>query len=77
MKKFDYEAAPLVLAYVIGPLLENNLRKSLIMTQGDFSAFFLRPISAGCLIIALFLLISPLVPRLSQKRKVIALEKGF
>ena len=77
MKKFEYEAAPLVLAYVIGPLLENNLRKSLIMTQGDFSAFFLRPISAGCLIIALFLLISPLVPWLSKKRKVIAVEKGF
>ncbi len=76
MRKFDYEAAPLVLAYVIGPLLENNLRKSLILSQGDFSIFFFRPISAGCLVVALFLLASPIMPWMAKKRQQIAKETG-
>ena len=75
MKKFEYEGAPLVLAFVLGPLLENNLRKSLIMSQGDFSIFFLRPLSAVSLIFALFLLISPLIPWMGKKRKAIAKEE--
>ena len=75
MKKFDYEGAPLVLAFVLGPLLENNLRKSLIMSQGDFSIFFIRPLSAICLLIALFLLVSPLIPWMRKKRKEIPIEE--
>jgi putative tricarboxylic transport membrane protein len=75
MKKFAYEPAPLVLAFVLGPLLENNLRKSLILSQGDFTLFFLRPISAVCLVLALVLLVSPLIPRLGKKRRQIALEE--
>jgi len=74
MKKFEYEGAPLVLAFVLGPLLENNLRKSLIMSQGDFSIFFLRPLSAASLIIAIFLLISPLIPWMGKKRHEIPKE---
>lgn len=68
MKKFDYEGAPLVLAFVLGPLMENNLRKSLIMSQGDFSIFFTRPLAAISLIIALFLLVSPVMPWMARKR---------
>jgi putative tricarboxylic transport membrane protein len=75
MKKFDYDGAPLILAQVIGPLLENNLRKALIMSRGDLSIFFVRPISAVCLILALFLLISPFLPWLGKKRKEIAKEE--
>ncbi len=71
MKKFGYEGAPLVLAFVLGPLMENNLRKSLIISQGDFSIFFVRPLAAASLILALFLLISPLIPGLGRKRRVI------
>ncbi len=74
MKKFDYEGAPLVLAFVLGPLMENNLRKSLIMSQGDFSIFFTRPLAAASLVIALFLLISPLIPYLRKKREEIPKE---
>jgi putative tricarboxylic transport membrane protein len=69
MKKFEYEGAPLVLAFVLGPLFENNLRKSLIMSQGSSSIFFLRPISAAFLILALFILISPLIPGIRKKRE--------
>jgi len=74
MKKFGYEGAPLVLAFVLGPLMENNLRKSLIISQGDFSIFLVRPLAAASLILALFLLISPLIPGLGKKRR--AIPKG-
>ncbi len=60
MKKFDYEAAPFVLALVVGPMMENALRRSMIMSRGSFSIFFQRPISAVFLGLALLMLISPL-----------------
>jgi putative tricarboxylic transport membrane protein len=44
-RKFDYEPAPLILAFVIGPMLEKSLRQSLIISGGNLSIFFLRPIS--------------------------------
>jgi putative tricarboxylic transport membrane protein len=74
MKKFEYEGAPLVLAFVLGPLMENNLRKSLIMSQGDFSIFFTRPLAAASLIVALVLLISPFIPWMGRKREEIPKE---
>ena len=55
MKKFEYEEAPLVRAFVLGPLFEVNLRKSLILSHGDFSIFFTKPLSAVSLIVALLL----------------------
>jgi putative tricarboxylic transport membrane protein len=75
MKKFEYEGAPLVLAFVLGPLLENNLRKSLILSQGDFAIFVTRPLSAACLALAILLLVSPLLPALAQRRRAVAVEE--
>jgi putative tricarboxylic transport membrane protein len=75
MRKFGYEPAPLVLAFVLGPLMENNLRKSLILSQGDFAIFVTRPLSVACLAIALFLLLSPLLPALRKRREVVAMEE--
>jgi putative tricarboxylic transport membrane protein len=63
LKKFDYEAAPLVLALVIGPMMEEALRQSLILSAGSFSIFFERPISAGFIFTAALLLIFPLLTR--------------
>jgi putative tricarboxylic transport membrane protein len=57
MRKCDYEPAPLVLAYVLGPMLEQGLRQSLLMSEGSFTIFLLRPISAVSLMIGVFLLI--------------------
>ncbi|MBP6768768.1 MAG: tripartite tricarboxylate transporter permease [Reyranella sp.] len=74
MRKFGYEAAPLVLAFVLGPMLENNLRKSLILSQGSFEIFVVRPISIACLAVAAFLLIAPLLPALRKKREKVALD---
>ena len=75
MRKFGYEPAPLVLAFVLGPMVENNLRKSLIISQGDFWIFLDRPISLTCLIIAAIMLIAPLLPALRAKREVVALDQ--
>jgi putative tricarboxylic transport membrane protein len=56
-RKFKYEPAPLIMAFVLGPLLEKSLRQSLLMSMGNFSIFFTRSISAFCLIIAILLLL--------------------
>ncbi len=63
MKKFDYEASPLVLALVLGPMMENAFRRSLVISDGDFGIFFQRPISASFLIIGLLILFSPIFLR--------------
>ena len=69
MKKFEYEAAPLILAFVISPMLENAFRQSLIMSQGSFSIFFNRAISFNSLlIIAILLLASTLIPGFKKIR---------
>jgi putative tricarboxylic transport membrane protein len=68
MKKFEYEGAPLILAFVLGPMVEVNLRKSLIMSDGSFFIFFNRPMSALFLIVAIVLLVFPLIPGLGGKR---------
>jgi putative tricarboxylic transport membrane protein len=58
MKKCDYEPAPLVLAYVLGPMMEQALRQSLILSGGSFKIFVSRPISVVCLTVAVLLLIT-------------------
>jgi putative tricarboxylic transport membrane protein len=75
MRKFGYEPAPLVLAFVLGPMLENNLRKSLILSQGDFAIFLERPISAVCLGLAAVALLAPLLPALARRRSRFATEQ--
>jgi putative tricarboxylic transport membrane protein len=62
MKKLSLEAAPMVLAFVLGPMMETALRQSLIKSRGSFSIFFTRPISATCLIFAIALMVIPLLP---------------
>ena len=63
MRKFDYEGAPLILAMVIGPMMEEALRQSLILSAGDFAIFVSRPISGAFMLAALVLLVLPLVRR--------------
>jgi putative tricarboxylic transport membrane protein len=72
MKKFHYEGAPLVLALVLGKMLETTLRQSLILSRGDFSIFVSRPISLGFLIVAALLLIAPII---TQRKKLSTLEE--
>jgi putative tricarboxylic transport membrane protein len=58
LRKFDYEEAPLVMAFILGPIFETAFRQSLIMSDGKFSIFLKRPISAVALAISALLLIS-------------------
>jgi len=76
MRKIGYEAAPLVLAFVLGPMLENNLRKALILSQGELVTFVERPISAACLALAAALLAAPLIPALRSRRERVAVEQA-
>jgi putative tricarboxylic transport membrane protein len=75
MRKFEYEPAPLVLAYVLSPLLENALRQSLILSGGSFTIFFARPISSGCLILAVVLLMTSILPFIRKRREKILAEE--
>lgn len=68
MRKFDYEPAPLILAYVLSPILEDSLRQSLIISSGSMGIFVSRPIAAGFLFVALVLLISAVLPAIRKKR---------
>ena len=70
MRKLNYEGAPLVMAYVLGPLLELNLRRSLIVSDGSFLIFFTRPVSATILVVAIVILAFSFVSRLRKRRPV-------
>jgi len=67
MRKAEYEPAPLVLALVLGPMIEEAFCQSLISYHGDLTIFLKRPISAGFLIMSLIMIFSTVF--LSQKRK--------
>ena len=60
LRKSDYDLAPLILAYVIGPILERTLRQSLTISDGDPSIFFTRPVSRALAIVIILSLLSPL-----------------
>ncbi len=60
MKRYEFEGAPLIMALVLGRMLESSLRRALMMSDGNPMIFLTRPISALFLIIALILLLSPL-----------------
>jgi len=68
MKKCEYEPAPLILAYVLGPKMEQAMRQSLIMSDGSFTIFIVRPISGVCLAVAAFLLITAVTGFSKKKR---------
>ncbi len=64
MRKIDLPTAPLVLAFVLGPLFEQAVRRSLIISQGDLTIFFTRPWSVVFLVLTLVIAIGPaLIPQ--------------
>jgi len=56
LRKFEFDPAPLVLGLVIAPILEQSLRQSLIMSNGDYTIFLTRPISVSLLVVSATLL---------------------
>jgi putative tricarboxylic transport membrane protein len=75
MKKYEYDGAPLILAFVLGPMLENALRQALIISHGSFRIFINRPISLTCLSVAVLFLFLPLFPSFKNLRKKIEEEE--
>lgn len=74
-RKFGFEGAPLVLAFVIGPRIEGAFRQSLLLSDGDFSIFVSRPISAICLGLSALVLLSSVLPWLRRRRRLLAYEE--
>ncbi len=68
MKKFGFEPGPLVLAFVLGSLLEDAVRRSLILFDGDPTGFVTRPISGTLVAILLTVIILPLVQKIVRGR---------
>lgn len=72
--KHDYPIAPLVLGLVLGPMIENNLRRALTISNGDFSIFFTRPLSLTFIIITVLWLIIPIIMKMRGKQVIINVE---
>jgi len=68
LAKLECEPAPLLLGYVLGPLLEENLRRALLIARGDPTVFFTRPISLAFMIATVLILIVMVVPAARGKR---------
>src|SRR5229473_3258797 len=60
--KLECEPAPLILGFILGPLMEENLRRAMLLSRGDATVFFQRPISLTMLLIAAFLLLIVVAP---------------
>jgi len=69
LRKLSYELAPLILAFVLGPMFERNLRQALIISDGSPMVFLTHPISLGALILCLLFLLSAVLPSLKRKRE--------
>ena len=72
--KHDFEPAPLVLAFVLGPLMEDNLRRAMQIARGDTSIFLTRPISGGLIILSVLLLVLALLPMIRKRREEVFVE---
>jgi putative tricarboxylic transport membrane protein len=72
--KHDFEPAPMLLGFVLGPLMEENLRRAMLIARGDWTVFFTRPISAVLLCIAIFLLVVAAMPKIRRRRDEVFVE---
>jgi TctA family transporter len=67
--KLGVEPAPLLLGFILGPMMEENLRRALLLSRGDWTVFGTRPLSAGLLAAAALLLVIVLLPAIKSKRE--------
>ncbi|UZD46709.1 tripartite tricarboxylate transporter permease [Peribacillus frigoritolerans] len=74
LSKNDYPIAPLVLGLVLGPMIENNMRRALTISDGDYSLFFTRPLSLTFLIVTALWLLIPVLLKKRGKDVVINIE---
>ena len=74
--KLDCEPAPLLLGFILGPMMEEYLRRALLISRGDFSVFLTRPISATLLALTLLAVISVLLPSIGKARAKTFADEG-
>jgi putative tricarboxylic transport membrane protein len=74
LTKHDFEPAPLVLAFVLGPLMEENLRRAMLIARGDATVFITRPISGALIAIAAALLVIAALPMIRKRRDEVFVE---
>jgi TctA family transporter len=67
--KLGMEPAPLLLGFILGPMMEENLRRAMLLSRGDWSVFVTRPLSASLLAVAVLLLIIVALPSIKSKRQ--------
>ncbi|GAA0357011.1 tripartite tricarboxylate transporter permease [Bacillus horti] len=69
MQRYGYPLSPVILALILGPMAESNLRRALTMSDGSLSIFFTRPIAATLIILAILTLFLPIVRSMLKNRK--------
>jgi len=74
--KHDFEPAPMLLGFVLGPLMEENLRRAMLISRGSAAVFFTRPISAVLLAISALLLIVAVLPMIRKRREEVFVEES-
>jgi TctA family transporter len=67
--KLSCEPAPLLLGFILGPMMEENLRRALLLSRGDWSTFMTRPLSAGLLIAAALMIVVVTLPSIKNRRE--------
>ena len=67
--KLECEPAPMILGFILGPLMEENLRRAMLLARGDATVFFTKPISAGFMFAAILLLVLIALPAMRKKRE--------
>ena len=72
--KLGCEPAPLLLGYILGPMMEENLRRALVLSRGDYTVFVTRPVSLAMLLVAAALLLLVVVPAVRKKRATVFAE---
>ena len=73
--KLGFEPAPLILGFVLGPMMEENLRRALLMARGDWSVFVTRPISATMIAVSVGLMVMITLPAISKKREEVFVDE--
>ena len=73
--KLGCEPAPLLLGFVLGPMIEENLRRAMTISRGDWTVFFTRPLSAGLLIASILVLVVVFLPAVRKKREEVFVEE--
>lgn len=69
LSKFDFPPAPIVLGFVLGPIIELNFRRGMMSSYGNFAAFFKRPIAGTVLILTILILVYQIVSGIQKNRK--------